>query len=200
MPKIAPPTVSTLKGRSRATTRWPAVVNRTRKWFRPSGFHPCATRTMTGSPLALINVCVLWNLANLENSIRDNVKAPAFRLSIPPCPLSRARRISYSSPRARALAVSRIVRRRCQARARRPVGQRSVTGGIIGRRESAGDRQWGGARDRNSTIELSAKIRWRSGACFPYNFRIAAGLRRKRQPKFLILLALPRGIEPLFSP
>ena len=37
-------------------------------------------------------------------------------------------------------------------------------------------------------------------AAIPYNFRTAAEAPRISKAKLLILLALPRGLEPLFSP
>jgi hypothetical protein len=38
------------------------------------------------------------------------------------------------------------------------------------------------------------------GAYFPYNFRTSARIDRLNHRTVLVLVALPRGLEPLFSP
>jgi hypothetical protein len=44
---------------------------------------------------------------------------------------------------------------------------------------NGGAHRWSALSTRASRIELSANVRQRSGAGFPYNFRIAPELRRK---------------------
>jgi hypothetical protein len=79
------------------------------------------------------------------------------------------------------------------------VYQRSVKTGLIEGgcpREASGE----GPSLGEGRIKMSAVILGEPGASFPYNFRIWSEALVDFVPNPLILLALPRGIEPLFSP
>jgi len=86
------------------------------------------------------------------------------------------------------------------AAAMQAVGSRPIDGGETGHNIGRQDGELMGGEPVHMiairTIELSAKVRHRSGAGFPYKQPRA----QIKSHKLLIYLARPRGFEPLFSP
>jgi hypothetical protein len=79
-------------------------------------------------------------------------------------------------------------------------GSRPIDGGKTGHNIGRRDGELMGGEPvhmiANRTIELSANVRHRSGAGFPYKQPRA----RIKSHKLLIYLARAKGFEPLFSP
>ena len=130
------------RGRCRSASAWArqAILRSRARSNGLRGDGGGGISTSTASPSAIryahndcfascmIDMACLWKLGKFwKIYVRESegTRLPTFN---PPVPGPPGQRISCSPPRARALAVSRIVRRHCQARARRPVGQRSVIG------------------------------------------------------------------------
>ena len=136
-------------------------MNRIRKRFRPSGFRPCATRRMTGSPTPRINLLNLWKSPKNRKLYVRQSKGRLSTFNPPLSPPLRRRRIPLDHPAAAARSCgvahrSSALSTLCSPACRPDWSQYRAS--RIGRRWAVG--RWGGARDRNSTIELSAKVRW----------------------------------------